>query len=104
MIVYDPEFERHKVCINGHLFVTEPGVKLNDVWVSGGNEWLIGPVVDRLAELEHFLKFEIQQSAERQKEKANPCYDGVCVGSAEAAELRDKHIKFCEHLLSIIEK
>lgn len=55
-------------------------------------------------ELEHFLEVEIQLTTERLKDKSNPCYDGVCVGSTEAAELKKKHIKFCKQLLSIIEK
>lgn len=104
MVVYDSEYGRHKLCIDGHLWATEPGIKLNDVWVSGGREWLMGPAVDNLAELKHFLEFEIQQSTEWQKEKANTVYDGVYVGRAEAEELIKKHIKFCERLLSIIEK
>lgn len=60
--------------------------------------------VDVLVELKHFLKFEIQQSTELQKESASPMFDCVCVGSTAAAELRKNHIRFCKHLLSIIEK
>lgn len=104
LTVYDPEFGRHKVRIDGHLFVTEPGVKLDDVWVSGGTEWLMGEVVDKVAELEHFLRVEVQQTALRQEDKFNPFYDGVCVGCTEAAKLGDNHMKFCQRLLEILAK
>lgn len=104
LTVFDPSLGRHKVRIDEHLIVTEPGVKLNDVWVSGGAEWLVGDVVDRVAALEHFIEFEIQQNTAWQMDKYNPCYDGVCVGATEAAELRRKHIEFCQRLLKILKK
>lgn len=55
-------------------------------------------------ELRHFLEVEIEITSERLKDKSNPCYDGVAVGVKEAQKLREHHIRFCEHLLAMIDK
>ena len=53
-------------------------------------------------DLKHWLECEIQITAQRLDDKTNPMYDGVYVGSKEAKELQEKHIKFCEHILKMI--
>lgn len=57
-----------------------------------------------MEELKRFLEAEIAINAERQSDKINPCYDGVCVGNRKARKLRRKHISFCERLLLMAQK
>ncbi|WP_367567216.1 hypothetical protein [Lacrimispora sp.] len=53
-------------------------------------------------EVEGFLKAEIEKSRERKNK--NGMYDGVNVGIAQANQLLDRHIWFCNHILRLMEK
>ena len=56
-------------------------------------------------ELEHFLKAEIEITKQRlHAGEPNPFFNGVVVGNINSVLLLKKHILFCEHLLSLIEK
>ena len=55
-------------------------------------------------ELKHFLECEIDITSERLKDKSNPCFNGVVVGAKEAHRLKELHIKFCQHMLAMLNK
>lgn len=55
-------------------------------------------------ELKHFLECEIEIETERLEDKYNPCFNGVAVGAKEAHRLRELHIKFCQHMLAMLNK
>lgn len=50
----------------------------------------------------HYLQTEIEQT--RKSMGISPVYDGERVGSAKADRLRERHIKFCEQVMSILNK
>lgn len=52
--------------------------------------------------VEGFLKAEIEISQERKN--GNGMYDGVHVGIAQANQLLDRHIWFCNHVLKLMEE
>ena len=62
------------------------------------------PTIDPTYEVKHYLEAEIQITVERQADNLNPFYNGVCVGEVESVMLRNRHIRFCQHLLYLIEK
>lgn len=53
-------------------------------------------------ELRHFLEFEIEQTTEWLKDKSNPRFNGVAVGIKEAHRLKELHIRFCQHMLAMM--
>ena len=98
--------------MSGDLISREAIIELLEKDLETGDEsvpisWLIvwlkmQPRVTPEEALKHYLECEIQITTERLKDKFNPMYDGVCVGSKEAKELQEKHIKFCQRLLGML--
>lgn len=60
-------------------------------------------VETNLEKLKHFIEAEIKQAEKRKTETSN-VYDGVFVGFSSYPHLQESHIRFCKHILSIIEK
>lgn len=55
-------------------------------------------------EAKHFFEIEIEQTREWLKSEYFDCYDGVEVGHKQAVKLMKNHIRFCEHVLEMLEK
>lgn len=59
---------------------------------------------DTNEEAKHFFEMEIGQTKEWLKEEYFDCYNGVQVGYEQAVELMKRHIRFCEHILEMLDK
>ena len=55
-------------------------------------------------EARHYLEVEILVMKSLDAERWVPAYDGELVGDKVARELRRKHVRFCEHVLELLEK
>lgn len=62
----------------------------------------IDEVLVKFDELKHFLEVEIEKAEERKTETSN-VYDGVVVGFSAFPHLQESHIRFCKHILKLIE-
>lgn len=70
------------------------------------NIWLkeVANIIKNEYEAKHFIEMEIEQTKKWLKEECFDCFNGVQVRNKQAAELNKKHIKFCEHILEMLEK
>lgn len=58
-----------------------------------------------MSKLKHFLESEIDITKQRLNSgDLNQFFNGVYVGHKSSVSLMKKHILFCEHMLSLIEK
>lgn len=58
---------------------------------------------EKIDELKQFLEVEIENAEQRKAETSN-VYDGVVVSFSAFPHLQESHIRFCKHILNIIEK
>ena len=101
-----PNCEEVESCVGPSFLMRKAAERLEELTApaSGGLISREEFMSAKVAEIEHFLNFEIMQTESWMREKYNDIFNGVLVGTSQAQELMRKHIVFCKQLLRIVNK